>query len=221
MAAAGVIQIPRQTRRKSEPSTVTSEGREKAPRTRRASSNTPPATSALKRQQIKQSKSYGVLQKNSVSTSSLKSATSSMDGDFGKPKRHSDSDSVLISHLCPEQGKHVGWKSKLLDALTLSSTSASASCLMEKPELPLPSPPKVPSYVVQSIKYLEKHGMFNVNMQMGIFNNRDRARSFKNLIFCFVLHTGLHALGIFRVAGSKKRLKQVIYQNKIHKLLSF
>jgi hypothetical protein len=40
----------------------------------------------------------------------------------------------------------------------LSSTSASASCLLEKPELPIPSPPKVPSIVVQSIKYLETHG---------------------------------------------------------------
>lgn len=158
LAPAGVTSIPRQARRKSEPTALSPEEKEKLPRRRRASSNTPPATSALKRHQMKQSKSYGALQKNSISTTSLKSAGSS--GDFSKPKRHSDSDSVLISDLCPEQ-KPIGWKSQLLDALTLSSTSASASCLVEKPELPIPSPPKVPSIVVQSIKYLEKHGRFS------------------------------------------------------------
>ena len=158
LTAAGVGAIPRQARRKSEPTALSPETKEKLPRRRRASSNTPPPTSALKRQQMKQSKSYGALQKNSVSTSSLKSASSSIDRDFSKPKRHSDSDSVLISDLCPEQ-KSIGWKSQLLDALTLSSTSASASCLLEKPKLPIPSPPQVPSIVVQFVKYLETHGM--------------------------------------------------------------
>ena len=151
LTAAGIT-IPRQARRKSEPTALSPEIKQKLPRRRRASSNTPPPTSALKRQQMKQSKSYGALQKKFVSTSS-----SSMDRDFSKPKRHSDSDSVLISDLCPEQ-KSIGWKSQLLDALTLSSTSASASCLLEKPELPIPSSPQVPLIVVQFVKYLETHG---------------------------------------------------------------
>ena len=121
---------------------------------------------------MKQSKSYGALQKNAISTSSLRSAGSA--GDFSKPNRHSDSDSVLISDLCPER-KRIGWKSPLIDALALSSTSASASCLLEKPELAIPSPPKVPSIVVQSIKYLEKHGRLN-SFELPIMNYINRAK---------------------------------------------
>lgn len=115
-------------------------------------------TAALKRQKFLQSKS-------SVSSSSLRSASSSHDGgEYAYPKRHSDSDSLLISHFYPENGgKRNVWRSQLLDALTLSSTSASASCLLEKPTIPIPSAPQVPSIVVQSIKYLEKYGMYTLN----------------------------------------------------------
>lgn len=161
LTAAGVHQIPRQSRRKSEPTTLSAETREKVLRKRRASAHTAPTSSGLKRQDFKQQKSFSTMRKNSASSLSLRSAGSSQDGGESKhANRHSDSDSFLISDLYQQHGvrTNVGWKSRLLDALTLYSTSASASCLLEKPELPIPCPPQVPSIVIQSIKYLEKHG---------------------------------------------------------------
>ncbi|XP_046852875.1 rho GTPase-activating protein 6-like isoform X2 [Xenia sp. Carnegie-2017] len=171
ISQTGVKPNPRRTRRKSEPSGISQEVKEKLSRRRRASSNTPPATATLKRQ-LKQNMYNNTPKKESSTTSVLRLASSS--SDLNKPKRHSDGESA--SNIYSEQASS-GWKSsRLIDALTLSSTSASASCLLKKPELPIPSPPKVPSIVLQSVDFLQTHG--------------------------------LHVLGIFRVPGSKKRLKQ-------------
>lgn len=69
------------------------------------------------------------------------------------------------------------WKSRLIDALTLLSSSASASCLMDKQSSLHPPLPQVPPIVLQAVEHLQLHG--------------------------------LHVLGIFRVGGSKKRMKQM------------
>lgn len=69
------------------------------------------------------------------------------------------------------------WKSRLIEALTLLSSSASASCLMDKQSVLSPPQPQVPPIVLHAIEHLQ----------------------------CY----GLHVLGIFRVGGSKKRMKQM------------
>lgn len=51
------------------------------------------------------------------------------------------------------------WKSRLIEALTLLSSSASASCLMDKQSAFNPSQPQVPSIVLQAIEHLQSYGM--------------------------------------------------------------
>ncbi|XP_068701575.1 rho GTPase-activating protein 6-like isoform X2 [Montipora foliosa] len=69
------------------------------------------------------------------------------------------------------------WKSRLIDALTLLSSSASASYLVDRQSALSSHSPQVPPIVLQAIEHLKSNG--------------------------------LHVLGIFRVGGSKKRLKQM------------
>ncbi|XP_073252348.1 rho GTPase-activating protein 6-like isoform X3 [Porites lutea] len=81
------------------------------------------------------------------------------------------------------------WKSRLIDALTLLSSSASASCLMDKQSALSPPTPQVPPIVLQAVEHLQLHG--------------------------------LHVLGIFRVGGSKKRMKQMRDQFDLGEKTSF
>lgn len=53
----------------------------------------------------------------------------------------------------------MSWKSRLIDALTLLSSSASASCLMDKQSVLSSSPPQVPPIVMQAIEHLQLYGM--------------------------------------------------------------
>lgn len=53
----------------------------------------------------------------------------------------------------------MSWKSRLIDALTLLSSSASASCLMDKQSVLSSSPPQVPPIVIQAIEHLQLYGM--------------------------------------------------------------
>lgn len=69
------------------------------------------------------------------------------------------------------------WKSWIIDALTLLSSSAPATYLMDRQSALNPPLPHVPPIVLQAIEYLRSNG--------------------------------LHVLGIFRVGGSKKRMKQM------------
>ena len=50
------------------------------------------------------------------------------------------------------------WKSRLIDALTLLSSSASASCLMDKQSVLSPPTPQVPPIVLQAVEHLQLHG---------------------------------------------------------------
>lgn len=50
------------------------------------------------------------------------------------------------------------WKSRLIDALTLLSSSASASCLMDKQSALRPPTPQVPPIVLQAVEHLQLHG---------------------------------------------------------------
>ena len=50
------------------------------------------------------------------------------------------------------------WKSRLIDALTLLSSSASASCLMDKQSALSPPTPQVPPIVLQAVEHLQLHG---------------------------------------------------------------
>lgn len=54
------------------------------------------------------------------------------------------------------------WKSRLIDALTLLSSSESASCLMDKQSVLSPSPPQVPPIVLQAIEHLQSYGMVSL-----------------------------------------------------------
>ena len=54
------------------------------------------------------------------------------------------------------------WKSRLIDALTLLSSSASASYLMDKQSMLSPSPPQVPPIVLQAIEHLQSYGMVSL-----------------------------------------------------------
>lgn len=51
------------------------------------------------------------------------------------------------------------WKSRLIDALTLLSSSAPATCLMDKRSALNPPLPHVPPIVLQAIEYLRSNGM--------------------------------------------------------------
>lgn len=53
------------------------------------------------------------------------------------------------------------WKSRLIDALTLLSSSASASCLIDREMTLLTLPPQVPAIVLAAIEHLELHGKQN------------------------------------------------------------
>lgn len=50
------------------------------------------------------------------------------------------------------------WKSRLIDALTLNSSSASASCIIDRQSMMMPQPPRVPPIVMQAIEHLENYG---------------------------------------------------------------
>lgn len=50
------------------------------------------------------------------------------------------------------------WKSRLIDALTLNSSSASASCIIDRDAMLIPQPPRVPPIVTQAIEHLENYG---------------------------------------------------------------
>lgn len=52
------------------------------------------------------------------------------------------------------------WKSRLIDALTLNSSSASASCIIDKQSTLSPQPPRVPPIVTQAIDHLENYGKY-------------------------------------------------------------
>lgn len=54
------------------------------------------------------------------------------------------------------------WKSRLIEALTLLSSSASASCLMDKQSALSPSLPQVPPIVLQAIEHLQSYGMVSL-----------------------------------------------------------
>ena len=51
------------------------------------------------------------------------------------------------------------WKSRLIEALTLLSSSASASCLMDKQSVLSPPQPQVPPIVLHAIEHLQCYGM--------------------------------------------------------------
>lgn len=57
-----------------------------------------------------------------------------------------------------ESQESPNWKSRLIDALTLLSSSASASCLMDKQTALGTIPPQVPLIVLQAIEHLECYG---------------------------------------------------------------
>lgn len=69
-----------------------------------------------------------------------------------------NSDSKSLSSKDPPS-ESTSWKSRLIDALTLLSSSASASCLMDKQSALNPPLPQVPPIVVQAIEHLQSHGM--------------------------------------------------------------
>lgn len=50
------------------------------------------------------------------------------------------------------------WKSRLIDALTLNSSSASASCIIDHQTMMTPQPLRVPPIVTQAIEHLENYG---------------------------------------------------------------
>ena len=54
------------------------------------------------------------------------------------------------------------WKSRLIDALTLLSQSASASYLIDKQAILNPAPPQVPSIVLQAVEHLQSFGKFGL-----------------------------------------------------------
>lgn len=127
-------------------------------------------------------------------TLSTSTGTQEAPDDSPKERRHSSGSSLSQSSRSSNENANqesgnkslpskdtpsdsTSWKSRLIDALTLLSSSASASCLMDKQSALSPPPPQVPSIVLQAIEHLKSYG--------------------------------LNVLGIFRVGGSKKRMKQM------------
>ncbi|XP_032223247.1 rho GTPase-activating protein 6 isoform X2 [Nematostella vectensis] len=76
-----------------------------------------------------------------------------------------------------EQPGSPSWKSRLIDALTLLSSSASASCIIDKQSYLSPASPQVPTIVNQAIEHLENYGLH----VLGIFRTGGSKKRMKQM----------------------------------------
>ena len=90
------------------------------------------------------------------STSSVSQVSSKSSSDIN-PKQTvaSNQENEVTANGPPESPN---WKSRLIDALTLLSSSASASCLIDREATLLTLPPQVPPIVLEAIEHLELYG---------------------------------------------------------------
>lgn len=93
------------------------------------------------------------VRRHSSGSSLSQSSRSSVENSSTDNKTLSNKDQPLES---------TSWKSRLIDALTLLSSSSSASYLMDKQAVLSPSPPQVPPIVLQAIEHLQSYGMVSL-----------------------------------------------------------
>lgn len=107
-------------------------------------------------------------------TSTASTGTQEASDDSPRVRRHSSGSSLSQSSRSSVENSNTdnnktssnkdqplespSWKSRLIEALTLLSSSASASCLMDKQSAFNPSQPQVPPIVLKAIEHLQTYG---------------------------------------------------------------
>ena len=113
--------------------------------------------------------------KEGTPTISSTTSAGSQDAPDDSPtvRRHSSGSSLSQSSRSSNENANqnsnnkslsTSWKSRLIDALTLLSSSASASCLMDKQSALSPPLPQVPPIILQAIEHLQSHGMASLEL---------------------------------------------------------
>lgn len=94
------------------------------------------------------------------STSSVSQVSSKSSSEMANPKQTISSNQETELRMPSSLPESPSWKSRLIEALTLLSSSASASCLIDKEATLLTLPPQVPAIVLAAIEHLELYGEY-------------------------------------------------------------